>query len=230
LVTYIPLLTTLISAAFTGLLWNQFRERRKLHQLVWAVAMALFTLGAALEFLMNPGILGPSESLIKLYYLTVGPQVSLLGTGVLLLISQRWGRPVLYVVVVISVLLLILGIVSPLDISQVIASFQTSVVFGIDAATQSFPESVRSITVGLNIYGAITLIGGSLYSFIRDRRRIFALMIVAGGLLNAIGGTLLGIFGNPDIFLEFELLGAMALFAGFIMSYRFVGVRQVQKA
>lgn len=230
MVTYIPLLTTLISAAFTGLLWNQFRERRKLHQLVWAVAMALFTLGAALEFLMNPGILGPSESLIKLYYLTVGPQVSLLGTGVLLLISQRWGRPVLYIVVVISVLLLILGIVSPIDISQAIASFQTSVVFGIDAATQSFPESVRSITVGLNIYGAITLIGGSLYSFIRDRRRTFALMIVAGGLLNAIGGTLLGIFGNPDIFLEFELLGAMALFAGFIMSYRFVGVRQVQKA
>jgi len=191
--------------------------------------MTLFTLGAALEFLMNPGILGPSEQLMKLYYLSVGPQVSLLGTGVLLLISQRWGRPALYIIVVISALLLILGIVSHVDISQAIKSFQTSVVFGIDAASHSFPESVRCLTVGLNIYGALTLIGGSLYSFIRDRRRTFALMIAAGGLLNAIGGTLLGIFGNPDIFLEFELFGAIALFAGFIMSYRFVGVRQVQK-
>jgi hypothetical protein len=61
---------------------------------------------------------------------------------------------------------------------------------------------VRSLTVGLNIYGAITLMGGSLFSFIRDRGRTYALMFVAGGLLNVIGGTLLGIFGNPEIFLS----------------------------
>jgi hypothetical protein len=34
LITYIPLAMTLISSAFTLLLWRQFRERRKLHQLV----------------------------------------------------------------------------------------------------------------------------------------------------------------------------------------------------
>jgi hypothetical protein len=230
LITYIPLATTLISAAFTVLLWIQFEERRKLHQLVWAVAMALFTLGAALEFLMNPGILGPSESLVKLYYLTVGPQVSLLGTGVLLLISQRLGRPVLYIVVVLSLLLAVIGIITPIDISQALPSFQLSVVFGINAALDSFSESVRTLTIGMNIYGAIALIGGSLYSFARDRTRTFTLLIAAGGILNGVGGTLLGIFGNPDIFLEFELLGAVALFAGFLMSYRHIGVRQVEKA
>ncbi len=224
MVTYIPLATTLVSTAFTLLLWKQFEVRRKLHQVVWAVAMTLFTLGAALEFVMNPGIVGPSESLVKLYYLTVGPQVSLLGTGVLLLVSPSWGRRVLSIVVLLSALIVILGSILPIDISQAIVSFQSSVVFGIAAASRSFSEPVKSLTVGLNIYGAIALIGGSFYSYIRDRRRTFAIMVAAGGLLNAAGGTLLGIFGDPEIFLEFELLGAVALFAGFLMSYRFMGV------
>lgn len=185
--------------------------------------MALFTLGAFLEFVMNPGVLGPSESLVKLYYLTVGPQVSLLGTGVLLLISPRWGRRVLSVIVTFSALLLVLGSVAQIDISYALQSFQSSVVFGIRDVAHAFPGPVRLLTVGLNIYGAITLIGGSFLSFALDRRRTFTLLIAAGGLLNAVGGTLLGIFGDPNIFLEFEFLGAVALFAGFLMSYRFTG-------
>jgi hypothetical protein len=220
LITYIPLVTTVISAALTTLLWIQYRRRRKLHQLVWAVAMVLFTLGALLEFLMNPGIIGPSVVTIKMYYLTVGPQVSLLGTGVVLLMFPKWGRRALAIVIALSAILIGLGAMASIDVSQVAASFQSSVVFGISALDQSFPPSVRLITEGLNAYGAIALIGGSLVSFLLDRRRTYTLLIVLGGLLNAIGGILLGIFNSPDLFLEFELLGAIALFAGFFMSYR----------
>jgi len=191
-----------------------------LHQLVWAVAMLLFTLGALLEFLMNPGVVGPSVVTIKMYYLTVGPQVSLLGTGVVLLMSPKWGRRALAIVVALSAILIGLGAIVSIDVTQVAASFQSSVVFGISALDQSFPPSVRLITEGLNAYGAIALIGGSLASFLLDRGRTYALLIVLGGLLNAVGGILLGIFNSPDLFLEFELLGAIALFAGFFMSYR----------
>jgi hypothetical protein len=191
--------------------------------------MALFTLGAFLEFVMNPGIIGPNEFLVKLYYLTVAPQVSLLGTGVLLLISPRWGRRILAVVLTLSAMLVILGSVAPIDISQTTQSFQKSVVFGISDAARAFSRPVRLLTVGLNIYGAIALIGGSLFSFLRDRHRTFALLIAVGGLLNAIGGTLLGILGDPEIFLEFELLGAVALFAGFLMSYRITKIARTGK-
>lgn len=182
--------------------------------------MLLFTLGAFLEFLMNPDIFGPSDLLVKLYYLTVGPQVSLLGTGVLLLISPRWGRRLLAVVVALSTALVITGSAAPVDVTQVMESFQKSVVFGISAAAESFPRLVRLLTVALNIYGAVALIGGSLFSFVKDRHRTFALLIAVGGLLNAVGGTSLGILGDPEIFLGFELLGAVALFAGFLVSYR----------
>lgn len=227
-VTYIPLATTIISGAFTALLWRQFSIRGKMHQLVWTVAMALFTLGAALEFLMNPGIVGPNEFSVKLYYLTVGPQVSLLGTGVLLLVSPKWGRRILTVIVALSAVLVIYGSVVPVDISRAMQAFQNSVVFGVRDAARSFPSSVRLLTVALNIYGAFALIGGSVFSFLKDRHRTFRLLIALGGMLNAVGGTLLGIFGNPDIFLEFELLGAIALFAGFLMSYRFTNVARAK--
>ena len=191
-----------------------------MHQLVWAVAMVLFTLGALLEFLMNPGVVGPNLVTIKMYYLTVGPQVSLLGTGVVLLMSPKWGRRALAVVVALSAILIALGIIATVDVTQIAGSFQSYVVFGIVALDQSFPPSVRIVTEALNTYGAIVLIGGSLVSFLLDRRRTYALLIVLGGLLNAVGGILLGIFSNPDLFLEFELLGAISLFAGFFMSYR----------
>jgi hypothetical protein len=184
--------------------------------------MTLFTLGALLEFAMNPDILGPSEFLIKIYYLTVGPQVSLLGTGVLLLVSRKWGRRALYVVVGLSVVLILWGSMVPINVSMAAEGFLSSVVFGIRDSTRAFPSSVRLLTVGLNIYGAVTLIGGSFLSFVLDRRRTFTLLIAAGGLLNAIGGTLLGIFGDPDVFLLFELLGALALFVGFLMSFRLI--------
>jgi len=182
--------------------------------------MVLFTLGAFLEFLMNPGVVGPSLVTIKMYYLAVGPQVSLLGTGVVLLMSPKWGRRALALVVALSAILIALGAIVSIDVTQIATSFQSSVVFGIVALDQSFPPSVRFVTEALNTYGAITLIGGSLVSFLLDRRRTYALLIVLGGLLNAVGGILLGIFSSPDLFLEFELLGAVALFSGFFVSYR----------
>jgi len=220
MVNFLPLATSVVSAIITLLLWRQFITRRKLHQLVWAVSMSLFTLGAALEFLMNPVIMGPSETMVKIYYLSVAPQVSLLGTGVLLLISAKWGRRVLPVIVALSVLLIIVGGVTPIDLSDALDAFRLSVVLGIRDSAHSFPSSIRIMTVGLNIYGATTLIGGGILSYVKDKQRTYTLLFSVGGILNGIGGGLLGLSGNPDIFLEFELLGAIALFGGFLLSQR----------
>lgn len=177
---------------------------------------------------MNPDVIGPNEFFVKLYYLTVAPQVSLLGTGVLLLLSPKWGRRILPGIVALNVALIVVGTLAEIELSGAMESFQSSVVFGIRDAARSFPRPVRVLTIGLNIYGAITLIGGALLSFILNRRRTYALLIAAGGLLNAVGGTLLGILGDPNLFLEFELLGAAALFAGFLMSYRYTSISETK--
>ena len=74
----------------------------------------------------------------------------------------------------------------------------------------------------LNITGALFLIGGALFSFIRDRGRVYNLPLAVGGILPAFGGASIGFFGNPDIFFEFELAGTIFLFLGFVLSIRYL--------
>ena len=66
------------------------------------------------------------------------------------------------------------------------------------------------------------MIGGGVLSFVLDRRRYYALVIAAGALMNAVGGILLGILGDPEVFLYFEFIGIVVFFLGFLMSSRYV--------
>lgn len=64
----LPALAALIGAAFTGALLVQWRERRRDFQLVWAVGVAAFTLGAAAEALA--AVDGWSEPLGRIWYVS----------------------------------------------------------------------------------------------------------------------------------------------------------------
>ena len=74
----------------------------------------------------------------------------------------------------------------------------------------------------LNITGAIFLIGGSLFSYVRDRSRTYNIPLVLGGIFPSLGGASLGFFNNANIFFEFELAGTILLFLGFILSMRYL--------
>ncbi len=65
-----------------------------------------------------------------------------------------------------------------------------------------------------------------MYSFIRDVSRDYNLFIVAGALLPMIGGSLMGLLGNPNVFFEFELGGTVFLFLGFILSDAYIRKRE----
>jgi hypothetical protein len=85
---------------------------------------------------------------------------------------------------------------------------------------KGFPGTARIPTMILNIVGAIILIGGALFSYLRDRSRAYNLPIAIGGILPAFGGASIGFFNSADIFFEFELAGSIFLFLGFILSIR----------
>src|SRR3970040_464069 len=123
MVTFIPLGTTIIAGAFTIILARQYLVRRKVHQLIWTVAMSLFTVGVFVEFAMSTEFIGASALFFKLYYLSIGPQVGLLGAGVLYLLSPKWGRISLYSVVGLSAALLAMGSTAPVDLSAVESRF-----------------------------------------------------------------------------------------------------------
>ena len=218
--SFIPLGTTILATAFALVLAHQYLSRHRVHQLMWAVAMGLFAEATLVEFSMHPEILGPSTLLFKLYYLSVGPQVGLLGVGVAYLLSPTWGRRLLVVVLILSAGLLLTGVPASIDRSALQPGFESSVVTGIREGVRAFPFHVRIFTILLNSLGGLLLIGGAIFSYIVNRRRTYALFIAGGGILNAVGGTLLGIIGNPEVFFEFEFLGAVMLFTGFMLIYR----------
>jgi hypothetical protein len=231
LVELIPLGSALVAGTFASTLAVQYLHRRRFHQVIWTISMSLFAVGAFLEFVMSyVTVTGP---LFDLYYLSIGPQVGLLGAGVVYLLRPRLGKYVLYAVVALSLSLLVSVIIWPVDISGVVGAppgpemtyqqwFQTSVVYGIYFAVAAFSAIPRDITMILNTLGAVLVIGGGALSFVLDRRRSYALLIAAGALMNAVGGILLGILGDPSVFLYCEFIGIIVFFSGFMLSSRFL--------
>jgi hypothetical protein len=220
----IPLMTTVISAVFTLLLLWQYAHRKKRHQLVWTVALALYSLTAFMEYLANPDVLGPSLSLIKLYYSGTGPMVGLLGAGVLyLLTSKRWSDIYLALVLALSAIVVLFTVSAQIPSAEIQSAFNAGLPQGFITIVKDLPMTARTPTMILNITGAVFLIGGSLFSYIKDRSRTYNIPLLFGGILPSIGGASLGFFNNADIFFEFELAGTILLFLGFILSMRYLG-------
>ncbi|MEE9586025.1 MAG: hypothetical protein V3W09_03905 [Nitrososphaerales archaeon] len=217
---YIPLVTTIISAAFTILLIWQYAHRRKIHQAIWTLAMALYAVAAFMEFLANPDVAGPTVTLIKIYYVSAAPLVGLLGAGVLyLLVRRKVAHAYLAVVIILSLALLIGGGRADLSEEVIAAGFEDNLPEGFSEASSSFPfVAARLPFILLSSTGGTLLVGGALYSFVRDRSKIYNIPLILGGLFPSVGGFLLGILSNPDVFFEFELAGAIFLFLGFLMS------------
>jgi len=78
---YLPLVTAAVSVALTGLLARQFLERRKRHQLVWTVSLALLGLAAVLAFLGNADVVGWNAALYRLYLPLTALPVGLIGSA-----------------------------------------------------------------------------------------------------------------------------------------------------
>jgi hypothetical protein len=81
----------------------------------------------------------------------------------------------------------------------------------------------------LNSVGGLVLIGGALYSYLRDRSRTYNILIAVGGILPMVGGSALGFLGYLDAFFEFELGGTVFLFLGFLFSARYIGRREATR-
>ena len=86
--------------------------------------------------------------------------------------------------------------------------------------------TVRRWAIITNIIGGFALILGALWSFLKDRRRTYNILIFIGGTLPMIGGSALTFFNEPSLFFLFELLGTVFLWLGFVYSDRFIKARE----
>ena len=225
----LPLFTAIVAGAFTFSLWRQYTERRKIHQLLWTIAMLFYAVAALMEFLMNRDLFGPSVLAFKVYYVLSAPLVGMLGAGVVYLLARKRIADIFTAVMaILSIALLITGAMQPIDQAVLVEAFQGPLGEAFHDAVHAYPMSVRRYAIVINIVGGLVLIGGALWSYLKDRRRTYNLWIFLGGLMPMIGGSALAFFHEPNLFFVFELAGTVLLYWGFILSDRFIKDREAR--
>ena len=219
----IPLISSIVSLLFALTVLDQYFARRKSYQLVWAIGLFMFFIGAAAEFWAEA--VGINLATFRLWYLFGAILVAAylaMGT-IYLLIPRRLAHIIMTILLVISLYSAFSVFTTSVDLSS-LKHLSGSVL----------PESVRALSRYLSYTAALVLVGGALYSswvFMRKKiqpHRVSSnIMIAIGVLLPAIGGGIMRAAGNYRLFYIFELAGIIIIFLGFLRSGEVFGYPRI---
>jgi hypothetical protein len=205
----LPLCAALVALAFAALLLRSLLRRRSGEKVLWAGGFTLFAVAAACEALAQR--IDWSPGLFRTYYLAGGVlTVAYLGAGSAWLLLPKRARDVLLgglavATVAASVTVALAGV----DTAALAATAH-----GRPPANSALGGHAFLWAVGLNSFGSLFLIGGSLYSIVR-RQRVRANLWIAGGALVVALATGLSRAGSYSLVYAGELLGIALMFAGF---------------
>ena len=209
---YISILSTIVALSFAYAILKRFSQRGGVHLLLWGAGMILYGLGTLTEAFM---IFTFNPLLLKVWYLSGAMLTAAwLGQGTVHLLIRKRGVAMTLtgLLAVVSLAAIILVAVAPLTNTAYDFSRPVSGQYR-DLMIRSAPMVV--LTILLNIYGTIGLIGGALYSaFLFWRKKVLInrllgnILIAAGAMMPAMGGTFIKA-GLPDWLYLSELLGAL---------------------
>jgi hypothetical protein len=232
---YLPILTTIITFVFAAAVFSRFRDRHGAHLLLWSIGLVLYGIGALTEVIL---LFTFSPIALKLWYLCGAMLTAAwLGQGTINLLVRRRGIATTLntILTVVSLLAIVLVLFAP--ITPASASYST----GVALSSQYKEILTRSgviilLTILLNTYGTITLVGGAIYSaYIFWRKRVLFnrmlgnILIAIGALMPAIGGSFVGM-GLPDFLFLSEFLGAILMYIGFLQATATVPVKNTSTA
>lgn len=218
---FLPYISTIVTFAFAIAVFNRYRQRGGMHLLLWSFGLLLYGIGTLSEVILS---LSFSVFALKLWYLTGAMLTAAwLGMGTVHLLIRKGNTSMIltWVLAGVSILAFILVMIAPVtsaayDVSRP-ASEQYHEIF-------SRSGLILLLTILLNIYGTLTLVGGAIYSaylFWRKRiliNRMFGNILIAVGALSpAMGGSLLRA-GLTDMLYMSELVGAILMFVGFLLA------------
>jgi len=205
-------LSAVVSAVFAGVLALRYTRRRRPHQLVWTIGLAMFTLAAAAGVLARSG--GATEAEYRLFYLFGAIlNVAWLALGTTYLLAPRAARRALWGLLAFTALASVAVFASPVDLS---AAADTGK--GFDRAP--LPRILAGLGSGL---GSLVLVAGALWSawrFLRARhegRRALANVIIAAGVLVAAAGGTAAFTGASGVVEWTNLAGVSLIFVGFLL-------------
>jgi len=224
-VIFYPLAATLISAAFAVTLGLQYRAKPRPYLLVWAVALGLYAIAALTEVIGAAG--GWNAALYRIYYyLGAIVLVGVLALGTIYLLAPRFGRPALWVLLVLAAIGLA-GIVGASLQPGLLDTRQVPSVDTIRLEQGSFNLISLIMAAVVNSVGTVILVGGAAWSAYGTWRRGGApsrlaanILIAAGALIVASVSTLTRLFHIYELFYVGQAIGVLVMFAGFLAAQR----------
>ena len=232
---YIPILSTIITFVFAVAVFSRFRVRHGAHLLLWSIGLVLYGIGTLTEVIM---LFTFNAIALKLWYLSGAMLTAAwLGQGTINLLVRRRGiAPTLNIIlIIVSLLAAVLVLAAP--ISPAAGNYNPAQPLSAqykDILTRS--EIVVLLTILLNTYGTLTLVGGAIYSayiFWRKKvlfnRMVGNILIAVGAILPAIGGSFIQM-GLPDFLYLSEFLGAILMYIGFLQATVTVPVKTTSTA
>ena len=227
----IPFLSTLVTFTFAAAVFSRFLKRRGAHLLFWTIGLLFYGIGTLAEVILGFTFNG---LVLKLWYLSGAMLTAAwLGQGTIHLLVRK-GRLAWILtglLAAVSILAATLILLPPL--STTTPAYQLT-----QAISSQYKQFLTRgsltiiLTILLNIYGTLTLVGGAIYSaviFWRKRvmfnRMIGNILIAAGALAPAMAGSFVRM-GLADALYLSELIGVVLMYIGFIQATT-VPVREV---
>ena len=214
LVHYIPIVTTVASAAFAARLYHHWRSKPDATYLLWwFLGLVTYAAGTLTESFTT--LFGWHELVFRLWYVTgalLGGAPLAQGT-VYLLLGRRTADRLTVLLLAAVVAGTVCVLLSPIRMELVDAARLTGRVFTW--------QWVRMFSPFINLYAVIFLVGGALWSAWRYRRagqsgaRIWGnVSIAVGAILPGIGGSFTR-FGHVEVLYVTELIGVGFVWLGY---------------
>ncbi|MDI6712901.1 MAG: hypothetical protein QMD96_06655 [Anaerosomatales bacterium] len=215
-----PAATGAIGFVYVALLVRQWLERRKPHQLAWAVGFLFYAVAALMEaWSERTGAWDPT--VYRIYIVLAASLVGFLGLGTLYLITRRriWGHAYLAFLLVCLAVFFYGTFTTELLADKLVPGITVGgTALGPGG---SFP---RVMSLPFNITGTLLLLGGSTLSIVRFlpkreyRYRVWANVLIIIGTLVIAGAGSMARAGRTMGLYPAEMVASAILLAGFLMA------------
>jgi hypothetical protein len=211
---YLPIVSTVVAAAFAWVLYRKWSVNRSTRYLLWwTIGVGLYGLGTLAESITT--LFGWSEPVFRVWYIAgalLGGAPLATGT-VYLLLSKRTADRIATALMSYIAVAAALVLVTP-----VLAELAEPTSLSGEVIGWRF---VRLLSPFVNLYAVVFLIGGAIWSAWSYWKRGNAPSRVLGNILIAIGAILPGIGGGfaragvVEVLYVTELIGLVLIWAGF---------------
>jgi len=220
---YLPFISTLVTFAFATAVFIRYLRRRGPHLLMWTIGLLFYGLGTLAEVLLAFSFNG---LVLKLWYLSGAMLTAAwLGQGSIHLLIRRRAVAWTLTGILAAISLLAAGLVLSAPLTSAASSYNVA-----QAISSQYKDILTrggttiAMTIVLNIYGTLALVGGAIYSaviFFRKHvlanRMIGNVLIAIGALAPAMAGSFVKLGLVDGLYLS-ELIGVVLMYIGFIQA------------